>query len=115
MAYTSIRPAFIYGEDNYAPREGIYFYWIQQAGQILHPVDADGEFQMVYVEDVAKAVLAMAGNSEAYGQAYNLAPLPMETYETFAAALAESVDVKDAINIKKEMIFFIINYSVLWF
>ena len=90
VAYTSIRPAFIYGEDNYAPREGIYFYWIQQAGQILHPVDADGEFQMVYVEDVAKAVLAMAGNSEAYGQAYNLAPLPMETYETFAAALAES-------------------------
>lgn len=90
-AYTSIRPAFIYGPDNYAPRESMYFHWISQAGQILHPVDATGEFQMVYVEDVVRAVKNALLNESAYNQAYNLASCPMTTYESFADALAESV------------------------
>ncbi len=94
VKYTSIRPAFIYGPGNYAPREGIYFHWIKNAGQILHPIDATGEFQMVYVEDVARAIFQSLGNPEAYGQAYNLAPLQMETYNTFSEALAESVDTE---------------------
>lgn len=94
VAYTSIRPAFIYGPDNYAPREGIYFNWIQNAGQILHPVDATGEFQMVYVDDVALALLQTVGNEKAYNQVYNLAPLKMETYDSFSLALAESMNIQ---------------------
>ena len=93
VAYTSIRPAFIYGPGNYAPRELMYFHWIKQAGQILHPVDATGEFQMVYVKDVAKAIMNVIGNHEAYDEAYNLAPLPMTTYETFARALVKIVPI----------------------
>lgn len=93
VAYTSIRPAFIYGPGNYAPREGMYYQWIQRAGKILHPTDATGEFQMVYVEDVARAILHSMGNQSTYQQAYNLAPLSMETYETFAKALGQSVDI----------------------
>ncbi|MGN0436347.1 MAG: NAD-dependent epimerase/dehydratase family protein [Wujia sp.] len=94
VSYTSIRPAIIYGPGNYAPREEIYFNWIENAGQILHPVDATGEFQMVYVEDVARAILNALGNGEAFNKAYNLAPLPMVTYDSFADALsfAEKVD-----------------------
>lgn len=91
MAYTSIRPAFIYGPDNYAPRESMYFHWIAQAGQILHPIDATGEFQMVFVEDVARAIDQALLNEAAYDQAFNLAPFPMTTYESFAVALGESV------------------------
>ena len=91
--FTSLRPAFIYGPDNYAPREGIYFHWIKNAGQILHPVDADGEFQMVYVEDVVKAITAALGNEKAYNESFNLAPQPMITYDSFALALQKSVAV----------------------
>lgn len=91
IKYTSLRPAFIYGPENYAPREGIYFHWIKNAGQILHPTDADGEFQMVYVEDVVNAVTASLGNEAAYNESFNLAPLPMITYEMFASALEKSV------------------------
>lgn len=94
VMYTSVRPAFIYGPGNYAPREGIYFHWVQNAGQILHPTDATGEFQMVYVEDVALAVLRAIGNPAAYGQAFNLAPLNMETYDTFSDALEQSIDLQ---------------------
>ena len=92
VKYTSIRPAFIYGPDNYAPRESMYFLWIEQAGQILHPVDATGIFQMVYVEDVARAILRALGNQAAFNGALNLAPLQMETYDSFAAALKESCE-----------------------
>lgn len=90
--WTSIRPAFIYGPDNYAPREGFYFHWIENAGQILHPTDATGEFQMVYVEDVARAILRVIGNETALNRAFNLAPLPAVTYESLADALQEAED-----------------------
>ncbi len=86
-AFTSVRPAFIYGPDNYAPREGIYFKWITAAGQILHPSDADGEFQMVYVRDVAAALLAACGNPAAYDRVYNLCGPERVTYDSFAELL----------------------------
>ena len=92
VAYTSIRPAFIYGPDNYAPRENMYFQWINKAGQILQPQDATGEFQLVYVEDVADAILGCIGNEAAYNRSYNLAPDIMENYETFVSALKEAID-----------------------
>lgn len=92
-AYTSIRPAFIYGPGNYAPREEIYFRWITSAGQILHPADATGRFQMVYVWDVARAMLAACGNSAAYNKAYNLCNAESMTYESFALLLQETVDI----------------------
>ena len=93
IAYTSVRPSFIYGPDNYAPREGIYFHWISQAGQIIHPEDATGEFQMVYVEDVAQAVKNAIANEKAYNQAFNLSNTQIETYETFAGALKKGLGV----------------------
>lgn len=91
IKYTVFRPAFIYGPGNYAPREGIYFHWIEQAGQILHPVDATGEFQMAFVGDVARAIDAAIGNPETFNRAYNIAPKPPVTYEAFADALLDAV------------------------
>lgn len=91
--YTVYRPVFIYGPDNYAPREGMYFHWIKNAAQILHPVDATGYFQMVYVEDVALAIEKGIGNENAYDCAYNLTGEKRVTYEAFAQALAGAVPV----------------------
>lgn len=90
-AYTVVRPAFIYGPGNYADREAMYFQWIFRAAQILHPTDATGEFQMVYVKDVACFLEKVLLNVKAYNQAYNLAPEPMVTYESFADALKNSI------------------------
>ena len=84
--FTSIRPAFIYGPYNYAPREGIYFQWIKRAGQILMPEDADGSFQMVYVKDVARVILACLLEEKAYDAAYNVCGETI-TYQAFADAL----------------------------
>ena len=93
VPYTSIRPSFIYGPDNYAPREGMYFRWIEQTGQILHPIDATGQFQLVYVDDVARAILACVEHPISDNRAYNLAPPVMETYDSFAEALTAGVEV----------------------
>lgn len=93
-AWTSIRPAFIYGPDNYAPRENVYFKWILTAGQILHPYDATGEFQMVFVLDVAKAILAACGNTVAYNKAYNLCNGEMLNYERFADILESALELE---------------------
>ena len=91
FATTSLRPAFLYGPDNYAPRENVYFNWICQAGQILQPKDATGEFQMVYVEDAVRAIMATLGNEKAYNRAYNLAGA-IDTYDTFGEALEQVVE-----------------------
>ena len=94
IAYTSIRPAFIYGPDNYAPRESVYFKWILTAGQILHPYDATGEFQMVFVLDVARAILAACGNEIAFNKAYNLCNPESMNYEEFADLMEEVLELE---------------------
>lgn len=89
---TSFRPVFIYGPGNYAPRESVYFRWILQAGQILHPTDATGSFQMVYVKDVASAILLSIGNQTTYDRAYNLCAPGRLNYESFREMLTEVVE-----------------------
>lgn len=94
MHYTSIRPTFIYGPDNYAPREGIFFHWVTQAGQILFPEDADGTFQMVYVKDVAKCIYASLGEEKVYDCAVNICGDEVIDYEKFAKCLEQAVEIR---------------------
>lgn len=104
--YTVFRPAFIYGPGNYAPREGIYFNWIAKAGQILHPKDATGVFQFVYVMDVARAVFASLGNEDAYDEAFNLTGKRVENYESFAETLSKVSPVPfERVDIDLETVF----------
>ena len=90
--YTVLRPVFIFGEGNYAPREGIYFQWIDKAGQIIHPIDADGEFQLVYVKDVAKAIETVIANPECYDKAFNVCENEMIGYDQFADLLRSATE-----------------------
>ena len=88
--YTVLRPVFIFGEDNYAPREDIFFQWIDKAGQIIYPVGADGEFQLAYVKDVANAIKLVIANKDAYDKAFNVCEDKMYTYESFAELLRKA-------------------------
>lgn len=93
ISYTSIRPTFIYGPDNYAPREGIYFNWIKKSNQILMPADSDGHFQMVYVKDVAAVIAAACGNFRAYNKAFNVTGTTTN-YGNFADCLEKATGAK---------------------
>ena len=89
--YNSIRPAFIYGPENYANREEIFFNWIEKANQVLIPVDAIGSFYMVYVDDVAKALLKLCGNKKCNDKSFNIIGKEKVTYEIFFEALKKAV------------------------
>ena len=92
--YTIIRPAFIFGPYNYAPRESWYIQNIIQNGAVLHPVDATGKFNMVYVKDLARAILACAGDSRAINQTYVISAPEVLDYNSFVAALKVVADRK---------------------
>ncbi|MBR1852294.1 MAG: DUF4125 family protein, partial [Lachnospiraceae bacterium] len=89
FSYTSVRPAIIYGPDNYAPRESMFFTWVLQAGQVIYPKDADGFFQMVYVKDVARIILELCGRVEAYNQAFNLCGDDIMDYARYVLCLEQ--------------------------
>lgn len=87
----SVRPAILYGPGNYAPRESVYFEWISRAGQIIHPVDADGYFQMLYVSDAALGLLKLCEQEEEMlKSAYNFCTDEVLTYAGFEEALGNA-------------------------
>ena len=90
--YTIIRPAFIFGPYNYAPRESWYIQNIIQKGAVLHPVDAAGKFNMVYVKDLARAILACVNDSRAINQTYVVSAPEVLDYNSFVAALKVVAD-----------------------
>jgi len=88
IAFTSVRPAIIYGPDNYAPREGIFFNWIDKAGQVLAPKDESGFFRMVYVDDLASVILNLCGNEDFYNKAVNVCGAGLYNYKDLFDALS---------------------------
>ena len=92
--YTVLRPAFIYGPFNYAPRESAYIQLMVQNHVLPHITDAAGTFQFVYVKDAAEAALKCLLNPVAYGQAYNLCQDRTVTYEDFYQALRMAADAE---------------------
>ena len=89
IPYTILRPAFIYGPYNYAPRESYYIQKIFQGEPIPVPADADGEFQFVYVKDVCTAILQSLGRKAAYNEAFNLCAPEVITYPIYMETLRQ--------------------------
>jgi nucleoside-diphosphate-sugar epimerase len=80
LAYTILRPTFIYGPFNYAPRESYFIELIARRNVVPVPVDATANFNFVYVKDVAAAIMAIIGDTRAYGETFNLAGPERITY-----------------------------------
>ena len=87
-----LRPAFIYGPYNYAPRETFYIQRIYQGQPIPHPVNATGKFSMVYVKDVAIACMLCVEKEEAANQIFVLAGEEVMDYDSFLNVLKEIAD-----------------------
>lgn len=93
IALTILRPAFLYGPYNYAPREPYYIEKIVKQEPIPVPADSDSRFQFVYVKDAAEAIVRCVGNARACGQKYNLAAPEEVTYARYMEALSETSDI----------------------
>lgn len=71
IAYNSLRPGNIYGPFNYAPRESLLIKRAIEQQTLFHLIDANAKFQMVYVKDVATAIL-MIIEQKLYNQSFNV-------------------------------------------
>lgn len=87
IAYTVLRPCFVYGPFNYAPRESFYFKHIFAGKPFPHPVDCNAQFSFVYVTDIANAILAAIGNPAACGETFHLAAPEALTYDSYLRTL----------------------------
>lgn len=91
--YTILRPSIIYGPFNYAPRESVYIQLIVQNNLMPHVTDADGKFQLVYVKDVAQAIINCINNEKSYNQTYNISSDEIIDYDKFYQSLKDASDV----------------------
>lgn len=85
--FTIVRPAFIYGPYNYAPRESYYIEKIVRGQPIPAPADADSAFQFVYVRDVCEAILLCCGHPRAADECFNLCGPEIMTYPGYLECL----------------------------
>jgi len=93
MPLTILRPAFVYGPYNYAPRESWFVQQIVKGLPVPVPTDGQAKFQFVYVKDVARAIIACINNEVSLGKAYNLAAPEVLDYPAYAEVLRKVSDI----------------------
>lgn len=71
IPYTILRPGNIYGPFNYAPRESEFIKRIVYGLPLYDISDADASFQLVFVKDVARAIM-LCIEKKAYQKIYNV-------------------------------------------
>jgi nucleoside-diphosphate-sugar epimerase len=89
IPYTILRPAFVYGQFNYAPRETYFFDLILSNKDVPVPSDSLALFQFVFVRDVARICIECLGNNKVYNNAYNLSAEELVSYKKLIKVFEE--------------------------
>ena len=94
MRTAMLRPPDFYGPDSELSYVRAIFQAALNGGtaNVIGPIDTPHEF--IYVPDVAKALVALAGEEQAYGQAWNLAGPGAITTRAFAELVFAEVGRK---------------------
>ncbi len=87
IPFTILRPTYIYGPYNYAPRESYYVQRIMQGLAVPVPKDSKSTFNFVYVTDTADAARLCIGDERAYNMVFNLACGENISYEDYMKEL----------------------------
>ena len=72
IPFTVLRPAFVYGPYNYAPRESWYIERFVKGEPVPVPKDSNARFSFTYVTDIARALIVCCGDVRAYGETFNV-------------------------------------------
>ncbi len=99
IPWTSIRPVYIYGSQNYNDLEAWFFDRIVRDRPL--PIPGNGMYitQFGHVQDLALAMARVLGNETAIGKIYNVSGDLYVTFDGLAYACAEAMD-KSPENIK---------------
>lgn len=88
IPFTSIRPVYIYGPQNYNDLEAWFFDRIVRDRPVPIPGNGMHLTQFGHVQDLAAAMAAVLGNSQAIGQIYNVSGDRAVTFDGLARACA---------------------------
>ncbi len=88
IPWTSIRPTYIYGPQNYNDLEAWFFDRLVRNRPILIPGNGLHITQFGHVQDLVNAMAAVIGNSQAIGQIYNISGDRYVTFDGLAKACA---------------------------
>jgi UDP-glucose 4-epimerase len=88
LPFTSIRPTYIYGAQNYNDLEAWFFDRIVRDRPIPIPGNGMHITQFGHVKDLANAMALVLGNSQAVGQIYNVSGDRFVTFDGLARACA---------------------------
>jgi nucleoside-diphosphate-sugar epimerase len=90
LPWTSIRPTYIYGPQNYNDLEAWFFDRIVRDRPIPIPGNGLHFTQFGHVKDLAKAMAAVLGNERAIGEIYNISGDRYVTFDGLARACASA-------------------------
>jgi UDP-glucose 4-epimerase len=90
LPWTSIRPTYIYGPQNYNDLEAWFFDRIVRNRPIPIPGNGMHITQFGHCKDLARAMAAVLGNEAAVGQIYNVSGDRYITFDGLARACAEA-------------------------
>jgi len=88
VPFTILRPAFIYGKYNYAPRESYFFDLVLKDEAVVIPEEKLALFSFVSVWDVARIAIRCMENDKVHGRAFNLAAGDLVSYSRLVEVLA---------------------------
>lgn len=88
IPFTSIRPTYIYGPQNYNDLEAWFFDRIVRDRPIPIPGNGMHITQLGHVKDLAQAMSQILGNQQAIGQIYNISGDRSVTFDGLARACA---------------------------
>lgn len=90
LPWTSIRPTYIYGPQNYNDIEAWFFDRVVRDRPIPVPGNGLHVTQLGHCQDLATAMAAVLGNEQAIGQVYNVSGDRYVTFDGLARACAEA-------------------------
>lgn len=87
IRHVSLRPPFIYGKYNYAPRESYFFELMAKGETIVVPAPPQALFSMVSVWDVAAVTIACLDDERVLDRAWIVAPDELVSYDRLIEVL----------------------------
>jgi nucleoside-diphosphate-sugar epimerase len=91
LPWTSVRPTYIYGPQNYNDLEAWFFDRLVRDRPIPIPGNGLHLTQFGHVADLAEAMTKILGNTQALGQVYNISGDRYVTFDGLAQACAVAV------------------------
>lgn len=89
-----VRPVYVYGPYDYSDRIHYFFSRILEGQPVIISGNGENIIQFGYVYDLCKAIIALLGNKDAYGQAFNISGREFVTVKQLIDLVSSTLGMK---------------------